>query len=127
MILRALLPITGTLRSDEGDVHENVVKNSIRIILSFFAIIPIRPVTRGRGFWQELKRGERAQVRREMVEFIALPFPFPSKLKIWSFHAVLVQPKAKKCTKKRDARAELLFCSLNLLFFDVPVAVVPSC
>ena len=91
MILRALLPITGTLRSDEGDVHENVVKNSIRIILSFFAIISIRPVTRGRGFWQELKRGERAQVRREMVEFIALPFPFPSKLKIWSFHVVVVQ------------------------------------
>ena len=32
--------------------------------------------------------------------------------------------KAKKCTKKRDARAELLFSSSNLLFFDVPVAVV---
>ena len=29
----------------------------------------------------------------------------------------------KKCTKKRDARAELLFCSLNLLLFGVPVAV----
>ena len=26
-----------------------------------------------------------------MVEFIDLPFPFPSKLKIWSFHAVVVQ------------------------------------
>ena len=32
--------------------------------------------------------------------------------------------KAKKCTKKCDARAELLFCSFNLLFFDVPVTVV---
>ena len=30
----------------------------------------------------ELKRGERAQVRTEMVEFIALPFPFPSKCKV---------------------------------------------
>ena len=39
----------------------------------------------------ELKRGERAQVRTEMVEFIALPFPFPSKLKIWAFHVVVVQ------------------------------------
>ena len=30
----------------------------------------------------------------------------------------------KKCTKKRDARANLLFCLLNLLgFFDVLVAV----
>ena len=33
--------------------------------------------------------------------------------------------KAKKCTKKRDARAELLYCSLNLLFFHVPVASSP--
>ena len=30
---------------------------------------------------------------------------------------------AKKCTKKRDARAELLFCSKPNAFFDVPVAV----
>ena len=32
--------------------------------------------------------------------------------------------KAKKCTKKRDARAKLLFANLNLLgFFAVLVAV----
>ena len=29
----------------------------------------------------------------------------------------------KKCTKKCDARAKLLFCLLNLLFFNVLVAV----
>ena len=58
-----------------------------------------------------------AQVRTEMVEFIALPFPVAI-----SRRSSVV--KAKKCTKKRDARAELLFCLLNLLFFDVPVAVV---
>ena len=28
-----------------------------------------------------------------------------------------------KCTKSYNARAEPLFCSLNLLFSDVPVAV----
>ena len=39
----------------------------------------------------EAERGERAQVRTEMVVFIALPFPFPSKLKIWSFHVLVVQ------------------------------------
>ena len=37
-----------------------------------------------------------------MVEFIALPFPFSSKLKIWSFHVVVCAGTAKKCTKKRD-------------------------
>ena len=39
----------------------------------------------------ELKRGDRALIKTEMVEFIALPFPFPNKLKIWSFHVVVVQ------------------------------------
>ena len=39
------------------------------------------------------------------------------------FH-VVVQWTSKKCTKKRDARAELLFWSLNLLFFEIVVVVV---
>ena len=30
---------------------------------------------------------------------------------------------AEKCTKKCDARAELLFCSVNLLLVAVAVAV----
>jgi len=68
-----------------------------------------------REFSLQLKRRESARVLTEMVEFIALPFPFPSKLKIWSLHVVVVQGLQRKCTKKRDARAELLFCSLNLL------------
>ena len=29
----------------------------------------------------------------------------------------------EKCTKKRDVRAKLLFCVINLLLFDVLVAV----
>ena len=33
---------------------------------------------------------------------------------------------AKKCAKKCDARATLLFCVLNLFFFDVLVAVASS-
>ena len=46
----------------------------------------------------------------EMVEFIGLPFPFLSKLKIWSFPARRIKAgTATKCTKKRDARADLLF------------------
>ena len=40
------------------------------------------------------------------------------------FHVVAVQWTWKKCTKKRDARADLLFLSLNLLFFEVVVVVV---
>ena len=37
-------------------------------------------------------------------------------------HFVL-QRTAKKCAKIYNAWAQLLFCSLNLLFGDVPVAV----
>ena len=52
----------------------------------------------------------RARVQTEIVEFIALPFLF-------SISRRSCAGTAKKCTKKRDARAELLFCSLNLLLF----------
>ena len=78
------------------------LKNRLRIILNCFAIIPIRPVTYKTGFWLELERGERAQVQTEMVEFIALPLPFPSKLTI-TYNLVISRRscavKAKKCTK----------------------------
>ena len=46
-----------------------------------------------------------------------------SKLDYWSFHVVVLQRTAKKCTKSYNAHAQPLFCSLNLLFSDVPVAV----
>ena len=69
-----------------------------------------------REFSLELKRRDRAWVLTEMLEFIVLPFLFPSKLKIWSFHFVTsCAGTAKKCTKKCDSRAELLFGSLNVL------------
>ena len=38
------------------------------------------------NFLLELKRGDRARVQTEMVEFMALPFLFSNKLKKWSFH-----------------------------------------
>ena len=42
----------------------------------------------------------------------------------WSFHVVVLPRTAKKCTKiYHDALAQLLFCSLNLLFSDVSVVV----
>ena len=47
------------------------------------------------------------------------------KRQIRWFHVVVVQWTSKKCTKKRDARAELLFWSLKLfVFFEVVFVVV---
>ena len=71
------------------------------------------------------------------VEFLSILFKFKKKKENSSsyvhvlhkrqtrrFHVVVVQWTSKKCTKKRDAGAELLFWSLNLLFFEVGVVVV---
>ena len=82
--------LIGTLRSENGDVHENVAEKQTSPHFNLFRDYPSSPCCKRRGFWLELKRGERAQVRTEMVEFIALPIPFPSKLKIWAFHVVVV-------------------------------------
>ena len=40
-----------------------------------------------------------------------------------AFHVFVLQKTARKCTKIYKARAQLLFCSLNLLFGGVYVAV----
>ena len=65
------------------------------------------------------------QVQKEERKFVVVMFMFSIKRSIRRFHVVVVQWTSKKCTKKRDARAtELLFWSLNLLFFEVVVVVV---
>ena len=127
-LLRYVLSV-GTLRTGNGDVHEKVAeKQTWRHFKTFSRLFHLGLLLKRRRFWLELKRGERTQVRTALVEFIALPFPFPypfpCNLTIWSFHAVVVQWRQRNVQNKRDARAELLFCSLNLLFFDVPVAVI---
>ena len=50
-------------------------------------------------------------------------FTFSKQRRIWSFHVVVLQRTAKKCTKNYHASAQPLFCTLNLLFGDVLVAV----
>jgi len=47
----------------------------------------------------------------------------PGNAEFGHFHVVVLQRKAKKCTKNYNARAQPLFCSLILLFSDVPVTV----
>ena len=48
------------------------------------------------------------------------------KREIRHFHVVVVQKREKKCTKKRDARAKLMFCLLNLLVFFFFTFSLPS-
>ena len=72
--------ILGTLRSDNSDVHENVAEKIDFSLFHFFCDFPRGPVD-WREFGLELKRRDCARVLTEMVEFIALPFPFLSKLR----------------------------------------------
>ena len=44
------------------------------------------------------------------IKFRRCLFTSVIKREIRHFHVVVVQKRAKKCTKKRDARAKLLFC-----------------
>ena len=43
------------------------------------------------------------------IKFRRCLFTHSIKREIRHFHVVVVQKRAKKCTKKRDARAKLLF------------------
>ena len=47
----------------------------------------------------------------------------PEYAELGPFTLLFLQRTARKCIKISNARAELLFCSLNLLFGDVLVAV----
>ena len=51
------------------------------------------------------------QVQKEEGKLVVVCPPSSIKRRIGSFYVVVVQWTSKKCTKKRDARAELLFCS----------------
>ena len=78
------------MRSDNGEVLGNFAKKETP-----------RPFKPGEGgeFMLELKRGGRARVQTEVLEFIALPFPSSKKLKIWSFHVVVVQGRQRNVQK----------------------------
>ena len=72
------------------------LKNRLRILLNVFARILL---LKRREFWLELKKGDRARVLTGMVEFIGLPPPFSSKLKMWSFQVVVVQGQQRNVQK----------------------------
>ena len=61
--------------------------------VTFETFLPLCQVTQLLESWEvrlELKREDRIWVRSQMVEFVVLPFPFSSQLKIWSFHIRVV-------------------------------------
>ena len=64
--------------------------------------------------WSGIPRPISKFTKKE-IKFRRCLFTFPIKCEIMHFYSVVVQNK--KYTNKCDARAKLLFCLLNLLFF----------
>ena len=78
----------GTLRSDNVDVHEKPHLQSQG------------KAPWGRGWVGTEERGPHPRVQTEVVEFIALLFPFKKKLKFEVISSGSCAGMAKKCTKK---------------------------
>ena len=71
-----------------------------------------------------LKREGNAQVQTEMVEIIALPYPSSNKkLKIWSFHVVVVHGRRRNVEKSvmhaQSYRCCRRRCFVRFLFYHV--------
>ena len=58
----------------------------------------------------ELKRGDNVHIQTEMVEFIALLFASSKKLKIWSFHIVVMQGWQRNVQKSVMHVQSFFFC-----------------
>ena len=105
----------GTLRSNNGDAMKTSLKSR-----RLFQGAQLR---KRKEFGLELKGRDRAQVQTEMVEFIALPFPFPSKLKIWSFQVLVMQGLQRNVQKSVMHVQSPYFADEAFCLFDGRVAV----
>ena len=111
-----LSSLLGTLSNDDDDDGSvNVTKemNLRSFKLNRVYLEPLNMSNAGNFSWSWIRK-DFIQVQKEEGKFVVL-CPRP--------HVAVVQWTPNKCTKKHDAREELLFWSLNLLFFDVVVVV----
>ena len=117
--------LLGTLSKDDDDGSENVAKkmNLRSFKLNRVYLDPLNMPNVGDFSWSWILK-DFIQVPKEEGKFVVVMSTSSIKRQIRRFHVVVVQWTSRKRTKKRNARAELLFWSLNLLFFEVVVIVV---
>ena len=92
-----------SLSNNEHDDIENVTKRNYSVSIWSRAICQMQVSFPGDEFLSTGLKRERTIRRRMLTSSI--------KRRIMRFYVVVVQWTSKKCTKKHDARAELLFCS----------------
>ena len=93
------------------------VKNRLRILLIFSRLSQFAVLLEIMEFWLELKRGAVARVATEMLEIIALPFRFSSKLNMWSFHVVVVKEQQRNVQKRVMHVQSCCFAHQTYCFF----------
>ena len=114
----------GTLSNyDDGGSENTTKKMNLRPFkLDRVYLEPLNSSNVGDFSWSWILKGF-IHVEIEKGKFVVV-CPRPPYNVALGAHVVVVQWTSKKCTKKRDSRAELLFCSLCQLFFDAVVVVV---
>ena len=119
--------LLGTLSNDnDDDSAENVTKkmNLCSFKLSQVYMDPLNMPSAGNFSWSWiLKILFKFKNRKENSSSYVHVLHKTSNQEV-SRRSRAVDVKEKSCTKKHDALAELLFWSLNLLFFEVVVVVV---
>ena len=105
--------LLGTLSKDDDDGSKNAGKkmNLRSFKLNRVYLDPLKVSNAGDFSWSWILK-DFFQVQKEVGMSKS-----SIKRQIRRFHVVVVQWTSKKCAKKRNARAELLFWSLNLLLF----------
>ena len=99
------------------------LKNRLRDLWNFLALMPSNTVAWSWEVRLELKREDRIWVQREMVEFVVLPFPFSSQLKIWSFHIRVVQWWQRNVQISVMHAQSCCFSHKTCCVLDIPIAV----
>ena len=74
-----------------------------------------------REFGLELKRRDCTQALTKIVEFMGLPFPFPSKLKIWSFHVLVMRGLQRNVQKSVMHLQSCCFVINPVAFLTLPL------
>ena len=93
-------------------------KIDFAFVLTFSRLSKVALLLKRGEFRLDLKTGDCSRVQTEIVKYIAFPFPFSSKLNIWSFHVVVVQGQQGNVQKSvMHVQSCFFFCLLNLLLF----------
>ena len=120
--------IPATLLENRRQIEPNEIPSCLipRLLVVFTRQLEILVTTltlllKRSEFWLELKRGDRARIQTKTAEFIALPFPLSSKLKIWSFHVVVVKGQQRNVQKSVITCRVIVLLIKPFTFFRFPL------